>query len=179
MFSWLAKLFSKMYDILSEIIAKAVESKIGTREEGGENKGKDLQPFFDSDWYDPNGSKAGDDGYAWCAAFVCWAVKEASSKIDIAFSLPRTPRAWGFEDWAKAQGEKVDLKKPHLGDINRGDIVIFKFSHIGVAVSDLDSSEFFSTVEGNTNSKGSREGDGVYRKLRHASEIRSRIRLLS
>jgi len=32
------------------------------------------------------------------------------------------------------------------------------------------------TVEGNTDSSGSREGGGVFQKRRHLSKIRSRIR---
>jgi hypothetical protein len=60
--------------------------------------------------------------------------------------------------------------------VKRGDIVIFTFSHVGIAVGDLDASDWVATVEGNTNDAGSREGDGCYRKRRHISKIRSVIR---
>jgi hypothetical protein len=64
-----------------------------------------------------------------------------------------------------------------MGDIKAGDIVIFTFSHIGIATSAPDKKGNVETIEGNTNGAGSREGDGVYRKTRHVSKIRSRIRV--
>jgi hypothetical protein len=54
--------------------------------------------------------------------------------------------------------------------------VVFTFSHIGIAVSPPDEDGNVATVEGNTDAAGSREGGGVYRKSRHVSKIRSRIR---
>jgi hypothetical protein len=57
-----------------------------------------------------------------------------------------------------------------------GDIVIFTFSHIGIAVSEPDEKGNVKTVEGNTDKAGSREGGGVYLKTRNISKIRSRIR---
>ena len=59
-----------------------------------------------------------------------------------------------------------------------GDIVVFSFSHIGLAVADVDSSGYVKTIEGNTNGAGSREGGSVLEKNRHVSKIRSRIRIL-
>lgn len=158
---------------IAEAVAKAAESKIGVRESGGHNKGKDLAPFFAADWYKPN---ATDDGYAWCAAFVCWAVQTAVAGRKITFQPPRTPSAWGMEAWSLAQDNSTWLRKPHDGDIKRGDIVVFRFSHVGIAVSDATTDGWVTTVEGNTNAAGSREGDGVYRKRRRVASIRSRIR---
>jgi hypothetical protein len=168
--------------LVPEKIASFALSKVGVREQGGANKGPALKEFFESDWYDPNGSKPGDDGYAWCASFVCWAVKKALEEADIketaTFKRPRTPGAWDFENWCKSVDRTAILKKPHDGDIKRGDLVIFKFSHIGIALSSPDKDGIIETVEGNTNSAGSREGDGVYRKKRSILAIRSRIRFM-
>ena len=63
-------------------------------------------------------------------------------------------------------------------NIKAGDIVVFTFSHIGIAVKDVDSSGYVVTIEGNTNGAGSREGGSVLEKKRHVSKIRSRIRIL-
>ncbi len=161
---------------LAEAIAQAAESKIGVRESGGSNKGPLLAPFFEADSYDPNGSAPGDDGYPWCAAFVCWCVKVASAGRAITFALPKTPSAWGFELWSLAQDSSTSTLKGPARDIKRGDIVVYRFSHVGIAVGPPDSDGYFQTVEGNTNSAGSREGDGVYRKERHITAVRSRIR---
>ena len=162
---------------LPEAVAKTAESKVGIRETGGPNKGAALAEFFAADDYVP-GKR--DEGYAWCAAFVCWAVKTALELCGLretaTFGRPRTPGAWAFEAWCKGVDRTAMLRKPHKGDIQRGDVVVFVISHIGIAVTKPDTQGYFETVEGNTNKKGSREGDGVYRKTRHISEIRSRIR---
>jgi cell wall-associated NlpC family hydrolase len=161
---------------IAEAVAQAAESKVGVRESGGRNKGKALQPFFDADWYDPNGSAPGDDGYAWCASFVCWCVQVAVAGRSITFERPRTPSAWGMEAWSLAQDRSTWTLKPPGRDIKRGDIVVFNFSHVGIAVGPVNARGFVPTVEGNTNGEGSREGNGVYRKLRSIRSIRSRIR---
>lgn len=161
---------------IAEAVARAAESKIGVRESGGPNRGAALQPFFDADAYDPNGRASGDDGYAWCAAFVCWCVMVAVAGRVITFLRPRTPSAWGFEAWSLAQDSSTWTLKPPGKDIRRGDIVIFNFSHIGIAVGIPDKKGWVRVVEGNTNQAGSREGDGVYLKVRNISSIRSRIR---
>jgi hypothetical protein len=161
---------------LSESVALAAESKVGVRESGGPNKGSALKDFFESDSYEPNGKGGQDDGYAWCAAFVCWCVKTAVAGRPITFKRPTTPAAFGFEAWSLAQDDSTHTLKPAGRDIKRGDIVIFNFSHIGIAVGAPDVNGNFSTVEGNTNKDGSREGDGVYRKMRNVSQVRSRIR---
>lgn len=161
---------------IAEAVAQAAESKIGVHESGGENKGAALQPFFDADSYDPNGSAPGDDGYAWCAAFVCWCVQMAVAGRSITFKRPTTPSAWGMEAWSLAQDNSTWTLKPARRDIKRGDIVVFNISHVGIAVSAPDANGYVTTVEGNTNAAGSREGEGVYRKQRHVSAFRSRIR---
>lgn len=164
---------------IAEGIARAAESQRGKREATA-NRGQDLQPFFDADNYDPNGPKPGDDGYAWCAAFVCWAVYQAVKDLKLSWKRPVTPGAWKYEAWARAQNECVELKKPHHGDIQRGDILVFGISHIGIATGPPDAAGRVSTIEGNTSgtSDGNqREGDGVFAKSRHLSAIRSRIRI--
>lgn len=162
---------------LPEAIASAAESKVGVREAGGNNKGKDLAPFFAADSYKPN---ATDDGYAWCAAFVCWTVKtameSAGTKQTPGFRRPTTPSAWGMEAWSLAQDSTTSTRKPAGRDIKRGDIVVFTFSHVGIATGPPGADGRVPTVEGNTDEAGSREGGGVYRKRRALSQIRSRIR---
>jgi hypothetical protein len=62
------------------------------------------------------------------------------------------------------------------GVVRAGDIVVFTFSHIGVAIEDQRGAAV-RTVEGNTDEAGSREGGGVYEKTRALSLVRSHIRL--
>jgi hypothetical protein len=72
----------------------------------------------------------------------------------------------------------VKLYKPvsRSMTLRPGDIVVFTFSHIGIV--DQDLGDRFTTIEGNTNRAGSREGDGVYCKNRLDQQIRSIIRIL-
>lgn len=168
-----------MSALLPSLVASIAESKVGLREKGGANQGPDIQEFFNADSYDPNGSKTGDSGYAWCAAFVCRIVQLAMQKAgkNFTFQRPTTPGAWDFIRWSLAQDNSTWTKQSPGTDIQRGDIIVFTFSHIGISTSGVDPSDnTFHTVEGNTNSEGSREGDGVYRKVRRTSQVRARIR---
>lgn len=115
--------------------------------------------------------------WPWCAAFVCWLFKEAMSGTTYSFKRPTTAGAFDFENWAANQDKSIQTKKPHHGDIVAGDIVIFTFSHIGLAISSPNSNGMVTTIEGNTDAAGSREGGGVYIKSRSVSKIRSRIRV--
>jgi hypothetical protein len=63
-----------------------------------------------------------------------------------------------------------------MGDIKRGDLVIFKFSHIGIAIADAVDGKI-QTVDGNSNAAGSREGNCVTKKTRSVSQVKARIRI--
>ena len=166
-----------MSAILPERVASLAESKVGLKESPpGSNRGPEIQEFFDADSYDPNGKAPGDSGYAWCAAFVDRIVQLAMAGKEWTFKRPTTPGAWDLERWSLEQDDSTSTKKRPGRDIARGDIVILKVSHVGIATGPPDASGYFSTVEGNTNSKGEREGIKVMPKRRHISEIRSRIR---
>lgn len=156
--------------MIAEQLAKIAESQIGVRETKT-NGGKKIEEYQRATWLPPA-------AWAWCAAFVCWCVREAMGSEKYTFTRPRTAGAWDFENWCRSVDNSVKLRKPHKNDIKRGDIVVFTFSHIGIAVSDISADGMVTTVEGNTNGAGSREGDGVYRKQRHSSKIRSVIRFM-
>ena len=74
------------------------------------------------------------------------------------------------------QDATVNLLKPAGRDIQPGDIVVFRFSHIGLAVSRPDANGIVETIDGNTDGDGSREGGAVFVKRRSLSKVRSRIR---
>jgi len=161
-----------MSQLIDQIIHIA-KAEIGVTEVNGTNCGPRVDEYKAATWLNPN------KGWPWCAAFVCWVVREAMIAANVketkTFKRPRTAGAWDFENWSLRQDDSTWLLKPHEGDIKAGDIVIFKFSHIGIAISD-PANGMLTTCEGNTDSAGSREGGGVYRKRRRMDEIRSRIR---
>lgn len=162
-----------MSNLVTEII-RIAKGEVGVREIGNTNKGIRVDEYKAATWLNPK------KGWPWCAAFVCWVIREALVSSDTkqtkTFKRPRTAGAWDFENWSLAQDKTTWTRKPHRGDILPGDIVVFTFSHIGIAVSAPDKKGRVVTIEGNTDKKGSREGGGVYQKTRNLSQIRSRIR---
>jgi len=159
-------------DIPQKMVLLARE-EIGVSEVDGSNCGPRVDEYKAATWLDSS------KGWPWCAAFICWLVREAIKEEEVGFKRPQTAGAWDFENWAKKEvANDIDLRKPTNEDIKAGDIVIFTFSHIGLAVKDIDSSGYVMTIEGNTNGAGSREGGSVLEKKRHVSKIRSRIRIL-
>ena len=156
--------------LVSRIIELA-RGEVGVREIGDTNCGKRVNEYKSATYLDSTQS------WPWCAAFICWILREAMKGGSYSFKRPTTAGAWDFENWASDQDMSVKTKKPHNGDIIAGDIILFTFSHIGIAISAPDKNGMVQTIEGNTDDAGSREGGGVYIKDRHISKIRSRIRL--
>jgi|TARA_R110002012_G_scaffold263478_2_gene446629 hypothetical protein len=173
----LARLSTKETPVVTgsipEKMIQLAREEIGVSEVDGSNCGPRVDEYKAATWLDA------EKGWPWCAAFICWLVREAIDGEEILFKRPRTAGAWDFENWAKQQsGKGVDLRKPSNEDIKAGDIIIFSFSHIGLAIKDIDSSGYVVAIEGNTNGAGSREGGSVLEKKRHVSKIRSRIRIV-
>lgn len=161
---------------LSEALIQVALKEVGVTEVNGTNCGPRVDEYKASTWLNHK------VGWPWCAAFVCWCFREALVVAGIketkTFKRPRTAGAWDFENWSLEQDKSTNTKKPHKGDIQAGDILIFTFSHIGIALSSPDKNGNIKSVEGNTDGAGSREGGAVLKKTRHISKIRSRIRIM-
>lgn len=96
------------------------------------------------------------NGGPWCATFVSW----CAMKAGLADYYPRTATVSVAMDWFKQKGQWSEY--PAVGaqviyGVN-GD------AHTGL-VYDYDGTYIY-TIEGNTNTNGSAEGDGVYAKKR-------------
>ena len=159
---------------LAPEIVRIATAEVGVEEENGSNCGNRVNQYKAATWL------PADQPWPWCAAFVCWVVREAMRAARVpetaTFKRPRTAGAWDFENWSRDQDDSTWTLKPAGNDIQPGDIVMFTFSHIGIATSAPGRNGYVQTVEGNTDSAGSREGGGVFVKSRHVSKIRSRIR---
>jgi hypothetical protein len=159
---------------LTEEIVRIAKAEVGVREVGNTNCGVRVNEYKAATWLNPK------KGWPWCAAFVCWVIREALISSGVkqtkTFKRPRTAGAWDFENWSIEQDSTTWMRRPHGNDIMAGDIVVFTFSHIGIAVSSPDKMGNVTVAEGNTDDAGSREGGGVYFKTRNLSKIRSRIR---
>jgi hypothetical protein len=104
------------------------------------------------------------------------AASECAIEETATFKLPKSAAAFGLEAWSQKQDDTTKTKLKPRGDIQRGDIVVFNFSHVGIATGGPTKDGHIPTIEANTGAGGGRDGDGVYRKFRHIDLVRSRIR---
>lgn len=161
---------------LATLIVPLAERELGVKEHPlGSNRGPRVDQYQAATWL-----KVKDWG-PWCAAFVCFVIREAMEQGrerggKYTFKRPRTAGAFDLVRWSRAQDKSTQTRESPLSDIARGDIVIFEFSHTGFAVTAPDAKGFVLCIEGNTNSKGSREGYEVCQRRRHISTICTRIR---
>ena len=162
---------------LIEACLEWAKGELGTKESGGNNRGPQIE-WYQKICYDANPRDLGKTGWPWCAAFMCRMVQQGvlklpeASRAKVPFDLPTTPAAFGFATWALNQ---PGVERLTSGKIQRGDIVIFKISHIEVATSG-ESGGYFKSIGGNTSSAGGRDGDGVWEKTQRKSSVRDWVR---
>lgn len=153
------------------------EADLQVREVGGMNRGEKVEEYQRA-----VGLRPGDP---WCAAFVAWCVMK-SRQLDkpptwcsgsaittyqkgarrAGLDASTTPHSPDFKSKVKPGWVWVRAKDPKgATDAARG---LWVQGHCGIVVG-VDSAGFY-TVEGNTNAAGSRDGDGVYRKLHRWSD---------
>ena len=112
-------------------------------------------------------------GSSWCAAFVCWCIAQTEQATGI--TLTGLHRSAGVLDmWHNSPTLRTQVPKP-------GDIMIMQhgstpLGHTGIVISATAST--VDTIEGNTNSAGSRQGDGVYAKMRYLNTPKSDLHII-
>lgn len=148
---------------LAELSIQIALSYDGVREVG-RNDGPEVRKFLASIDLNP--------GDPWCAAFVCFCVKEAAKQLGV------TPKfVYGgsvYKLWTR--NPDLQLSKPAYNSIFLIDHGLSKagsrIGHTGFCVGRNQShDESLETIEGNTNSAGSRDGDGCYHKSREVAEF--------
>lgn len=159
---------------LAAELVNVARAEIGVEELDATNSGPRVEEYQAA-------TVLGGTGWPWCAAFVCWCVREAAKSAGVAFTKtfkrPTTAGAWALEAWSLAQDASTwTVKWPSWRQIEPGDIIVFSFSHCGIAASAAKPDGTFTCIEGNTNHAGSREGLSVWLKTRRVSKVRSRIR---
>lgn len=138
---------------LRETALMAARSQIGVREESP-NWGVDVKTYLEA---------AGIRIPApWCAAFVNWVAEIAAQLLGVVSPLEEIKHqalAHAYYEWAKKNGYLV---KPE--EVLPGDLFVLwfpslgRYGHIGfVDRIDLARKSYW-TIEGNSNSNGSREG---------------------
>jgi len=149
--------------------AKALEvaaGEVGVREEPpGSNRGPRVAEYLAS-----VGLDATKGHYAWCAAFVCWVFREAAKALGGESPLPKTAGALAL--WNGAAGRKALVRvtaaeaKADARLVRAGQVFVLStgggLGHVGLV--EQVSGGILTTIEGNSNDGGSREGIGVFRR---------------
>lgn len=149
------------------LAAACSDERRRVREEGGENKGPVVIHVL---------KNAGIHVAApWCAAAVQDWTDSAAMALATRNPLDDVARealVADYADWAHRNNRVISLPSQAFP----GALVLFKgfsgqprWDHIGIVLrppSDDADGALFTSIEGNTNEAGSREGDGVYRRTR-------------
>ena len=165
------------------LLAELAEKEIGRKETKGRNLGPAVRKYQASTNLDPG-------AWPWCSAFCAWALEQwladpanvkwlSLKSTTPARWRPKTALAYGFIRWAEARPATCSVL-PDSAEPQPGDFAVYDFSHIGIVKE--SRGEKFVAIEGNTSgmrSDGtpSREGDGVYLKVRPRSLARCFIRI--
>lgn len=136
-------------------VADTYMSQLGVREATGQNDGLEVEMYLAS-------TNLG-AGYAWCAAFVNWVYKQNDvARPDKGAWSPAWFPNKRLIDTGKHTPQRADLFALYYTNLKR-------IGHVGF-IHEWGTS-YVTTVEGNTNNAGSREGDGVYKKRRLTRQI--------
>jgi len=137
-------------------VARTYYAEIGTVEATGRNDGVRVNMYQHA-----VGQRT---GTSWCAAFVSWCLQQHGVVSPRnAWSPAWFPRSATI--WKQGVG-----KPPDAGDVFG--IWYANLNRVGhVGFVDSWGSKYVSTVEGNTNGAGSREGNGVWKKRRLIRQI--------
>lgn len=134
--------------------------QVGVTERTGKNDGHEVEQYLAS-----VGLGA---GHPWCAALPHWSYRSCGRVMEPAreFAMARRwhtqeRRTWERSGWTPKPGERLSRPGDHLA------LYYANLGRIGhTAVVEAEDDDYFSTVEGNTNAEGSREGNGVHRRRR-------------
>jgi hypothetical protein len=99
---------------------------------------------------------------SWCLAYVHWCYDQAAKELGVTNPLPKTGGVLHAWELANAPHKVTGTPQP-------GDIFIMNLGHgLGhTGFVEAINSSILHTIEGNTNSDGSRNGYEVERKIRH------------
>lgn len=129
-----------------------------------------------SDWNNDNayGKYFGQNSVSWCHWFVSWAAVAAGIPASVIPRTGYTPTGWNF-----FTSHDRDVTSPRAGDI----VYVYGYvpsekqsrvHHVGIVEKVLSGGRI-QTIEGNTNTSGSSQGNGVYRLVRTVSTTKLRF----
>jgi hypothetical protein len=130
------------------------------REVGGENEGPWVRLYM-------NGNEGAQ--FPWCAGFACFVLRQACAAHGIGTPITPSVSCDSLAASAKLNGLFVRETEADPARIKAGSLFLNRrtpedWTHVGIVTA--ATPEFFSTVEGNTNDQGSREGFEVCARTR-------------
>ena len=131
------------------------------REVGGQNMGPWVRYY--------TGGYQGKE-YAWCAGFVCTILRQACETLELEMPVPFTLSC----DTLAIEAKKAGLFVPETearGKARIGSLFLVRrtdsdWTHVGIVTQAQADADAFSTIEGNTNDSGDREGYEVCERAR-------------
>jgi len=115
---------------LSEHIREVATEEIGTKEIGYTNTGERVGQYQAA-------TSLGGTGWPWCAAFICFVVREAMARWEkehgskLTFARPKTAAAYGFDEWSLTQDCSTKTRRSHTGEAI-GIFSLHSTSHCGI-----------------------------------------------
>jgi hypothetical protein len=152
---------------LPDAVLKMAQGQLGQSEEPvGSNSGPMVNEYLKCVGLNP--------GYAWCQAFVYWCYNSAAKQLHLTNPMYRTAGVHDCWNHQNAKGVKL-LKTDALTQPERlkaGDQFILLFGvnegHTGI-IEKVEGTTIY-TIEGNSNTNGSREGYEVVRHQRSLND---------
>ncbi|MCV2371137.1 CHAP domain-containing protein [Roseateles oligotrophus] len=115
-------------------------------------------------------------GFSWCCSFTYWCFEQAARQLKRSNPMVRTGGCLKHWNEAPSKGAKLIAAAAALADpglLRPGMLFIMDhgkgLGHTGLIESVAGG--LLTTIEGNTDGSGTREGGGVYRLVRKVSEI--------
>ena len=154
-------------DITSDRLAfiEVANAQIGVKQS---TRGSETGPMVDA-YILSTGLKPGKSSY-WCMAFVYWCAMKTCEERDINNNLPRTAHVKTSWNRSKASGAGAIVERNDAKSTTVKPGMVFYIStgqttgHTGIVTK--VSGGTISTIEGNTNEGGSRNGYGVFARTR-------------
>jgi len=171
---------------MSTLAIRQALVEIARRDVGKKEVTRNRAPFIARYWPATSYPNGHADRQPYCAAAVCYWVREWLKLPEVLAALKMTPTgaerwrcksaaAFGWLDWANARRLEVLSDSP-TERLRVGDLMIFDVSHIGI-VRDDDGGNVW-TIEANTGNGSVRDGDGCFERVRPRSAARAFVRLI-
>ena len=156
-----------MHVPISQLAVQVAASQLGQREQPkSSNSGPMVDKYLASVGLGP--------GYYWCMAFVYWCYNEASRQLLLPNPVPRTAgvlKCWNNVPLRLRIARKAAIANPEM--VKPGAQFFMDYGkgqgHTGIVLS-VQANGTITTIEGNSNVAGSRNGEMVVERTRNISD---------